>query len=180
MFVSNIVSDEITMAPNPEMPKLLSANDMIKFKRISDKIQNSVNPNFSLEIRSNQICIKEHALDEEICLSKIVAIEFLLQKFKEDSTKIIKHIQNAAEKIKNQDLPDAKFSVHTQGSNSLNATLQAGANSVKYSLEQKKDKEKFVLSTYWKDNFAFTAQGQFDKNRDRWDSFSTEFENLSN
>ncbi len=177
MFVSTIVSDEITDKPNQQTPQLLSVDDLIKFHRISNKILNAANPNFEIAIRSNELCLKDHDTNEEICLPKEIIANFLLQAFKNNNTKIIKLAEETCETLKKQNLPYAKFSIH-HTNNSIQFNAKVEESSVNFEIKDKHPKLYGNLSGYWGNHFTFTVKGSANMHTDRLESFNAQFENL--
>ncbi len=178
MFVSTIVSDEITNSSTLETPKLLSIDDVMKFQRISNKILNSVQPNFSIKTGSNELCLKDHDTNEEICLPKEVIANFLLQAFKNNNTKILKLAEETCETLKKQNLPDAKFSIH-HTNNSIQFNAKVKKSSVNFEIKDKHPKLYGILSGYWGEHFTFTVRGSANMYTDRLENFSAQFENLN-
>ncbi len=177
MFVSTIISDEITDAQTLEMSKLLSIDDVMRFQRISHKILNSGQPNFSIEIRSNELCLKDHDTNEEICLSKAVIANYLLEQFKKNNAEIIAQAESACYLMKKQDLPDAKFSIHNTNK-SIHFDAKVKEVSVNCDIKEKNPKLLGILSGYWGNHFTFTVKGSANMHTDRLESFNAQFENL--
>lgn len=184
MFVSTVISDEITDTSNPKVSKPLNIDDLMLFQKILNTLQNSTNRNVTLEIRSNDVCLKDHKLNEESCLPIAMIVNLLRAEYRRNKHTFIDVIEEVLEKIEKQDFPNGKILITTENNdsvdpklnfttnNSCSARLEFGDNSLEVTKKEKNNNFTFDVAAYWNGIFSFKSKVDFDNENKRVENFT--------
>lgn len=100
MLATFAIAEDTPQAPG------ISIHDMFKLRQMWDDLQNNSKKDFSLNIRPNDICFKNHVREEEVCIHKAILAEMIFEAVKSGQTQMLADLEKILTKFKQTDLPE--------------------------------------------------------------------------